>query len=119
MDVEISITAEEDEMEVVEDVIATIRGDSAIGLISKRERYVLRALLKNSEGAARRVIHGDAAVIDDSPFRDRDDDTERSEVGRILERLEDIGLARQEQATWYPEVDSELSEVVANIDDDD
>lgn len=83
---------------------------STVELLSRRERYVLQALRKHSDGAARRVIHREASKLEDSPFtKSSTDGAERSEVGSILSKLKDLGLARREKSTWYP-ADSALPE---------
>ena len=54
-------------------------------------------------GAVRRVIHGDASELPDSPFEEPNSNgTERSEVGSILSHLQNIGLAEQNKHTWSP-----------------
>jgi hypothetical protein len=104
MDIELNLTMDEDELDLLESVVKTLKGgESAIELLSDRERYVLRALWKHNNGAARRVIHRDAANISGSPFTEPNKDgAERSEVGSILSKLKDLGLAQREKSSWYP-----------------
>ena len=110
MKMELSITVEDDEVDVIKEIISTVSGgESAISLLSERERYVLRALWQNRSGAARRVTHRDVVNLDDSPFRDHEDGSERSEVGSILSKLADLGLAEREKSTWYPSGDTGIS----------
>jgi hypothetical protein len=77
--------------------------ESAISQLTKHERYVLRALCETPGGGARRVIHRTAGDFADSPFENPESNgTERSTVGSILARLTTVGLAEQDQSTWYP-----------------
>jgi len=110
MKLELSITVDEDEIDVVKEVISAVDdGESAISLLSERERYVLRALWQNRSGAARRVIHQDAAALNGSSFTDPNTNgKERDEVGSILSKLAEIGLAEREKSTWYPSENTKL-----------
>ena len=113
MEIELSITVDEEETNIIKDVMSVVSdGESAINVLSTRERYVLRALWQNQSGAARRVIHRSACEIDGSPFNSPEvNGTERDEVGEILTKLEDIGLARREKSTWYPSEDARIAEM--------
>jgi hypothetical protein len=105
MKAELTITFEEDELEMVKPVAtALVNGDvSREQGLGEEEQYVLRALRQHQDGAARRVIHRDAAATDGSPFTNPDaDGKERSEVGSILSRLVNKDLAQREKSTWYP-----------------
>jgi hypothetical protein len=75
----------------------------AIDRLTEKEHYVLRALKQNTGGAVRRVIHGDVSEIPGSPFRSPNSNgRERNEVGSILGRLKNVGLAERNKYTWYP-----------------
>ena len=110
---ELRLMFEEGEKDRVNKVLQAVDdSESALDLLSKRDRYVLRALTQNRSGAARRVIHADAADIAGSPFDSPDNNgTERSEVGEILYSLRDMGLAEREKATWYPTDDAIIDSV--------
>lgn len=86
----------------------------AIDRLTKPETYVLRALKRNTGGAVRRVIHGDASELEGSPFKEPNSNgRERSEVGSILSRLKTVGLAEQDKHTWYPT--EEVSSIEGSI----
>ncbi|UHQ96010.1 HNH endonuclease family protein [Natrinema halophilum] len=75
----------------------------AIDRLTTEEQFVLKALRQNTGGAVRRVIHGDVCELSDSPFDDPNSNgTERNEVGSILSRLQNVGLAEQNKHTWSP-----------------
>ncbi|ELZ77479.1 hypothetical protein C456_03041 [Haloferax volcanii DSM 14919] len=75
----------------------------AIDRLTVEELYVLRALRQNTGGAVRRVIHGDVSELPDSPFNEPNaNGKERNEVGSILSRLQNVGLAERNKHTWYP-----------------
>lgn len=75
----------------------------AIDRLTKEEQFVLKALRQNTGGAVRRVIHGDATELPDSPFEEPNSNgTERNEVGSILSRLQNVGLTEQNKHTWSP-----------------
>ncbi|WP_435362346.1 DUF262 domain-containing protein [Haloarchaeobius sp. DFWS5] len=75
----------------------------AVDRLTDEEEFVLRALCQNTSGAVRRVIHGDASQFTNSPFKNPESNgQERSEVGSILGRLRNVGLAERKKRTWYP-----------------
>lgn len=75
----------------------------AINRLTDEEEFVLRALCQNTGGAVRRVIHGDVSELPGSPFNSPNSNgKERSEVGSILSRLQNVGLAERNKHTWYP-----------------
>ena len=75
----------------------------AIDRLTEEERFVLRALCQNTGGAVRRVIHGDVSELPGSPFENPNSNgRERNEVGSILSRLDNVGLAERDNHTWYP-----------------
>lgn len=75
----------------------------AIDRLTEEEKFVLQALCHNSGGAVRRVIHGDVCDLPGSPFSNPNSNGhERSEVGAILSRLENVGLVERNKRTWYP-----------------
>ncbi len=75
----------------------------AIDRLRDDEKFVLQALCQNTGGAVRRVIHGDVSELPGSPFnRPNSNGEERSEVGSILNRLQNVGLADRNNYTWYP-----------------
>jgi len=77
--------------------------EDAIDRLTEEEQFVLRALRQNTGGAVRRVIHGDVSELPESPFDEPNaNGRERSEVGSILSRLQNVGLAEQNKHTWYP-----------------
>ena len=108
MEYRITITLDEDEREKRERILRALdESGGAVELLGKRERYVLQALTEHRSGAARRVIHREAAGLEDSPFTNPDENgPERSEVGSILSSLQDMGLATREKSTWYPTDDA-------------
>jgi hypothetical protein len=86
----------------------------AIPALTDRERAVLRALCGNPDGAARRVIHRDAAALADSPFHSPGTDgEERAAVGTILGRLVGVGLAQRDGHTWYPSDEARFARITA------
>ncbi len=75
----------------------------AIDRLTQEEQFVLRALCRNTGGAVRRVIHGDVSELPRSPFENPNSNgRERNEVGIILNRLDNVGLAERNKHTWYP-----------------
>jgi hypothetical protein len=77
--------------------------EDAILELTVEERYVLRALCENPDGAARRVVHRDASKLDGSPFENpQTNGPERNTVGSILSRLVGVRLAHRNKSTWYP-----------------
>lgn len=75
----------------------------AIDRLTDEEVFVLQALCQNTGGAVRRVIHGDVSELSGSPFDSPNSNgKERSEVGSILSRLQNVGLAERDKHTWYP-----------------
>lgn len=75
----------------------------AIDRLTEEEHFVLRALCQNTGGAVRRVIHGDVSELPGSPFENPNSNgRERNEVGSILSRLNNVGLAERDKHTWYP-----------------
>ncbi|WP_336365232.1 DUF262 domain-containing protein [Halalkalicoccus salilacus] len=75
----------------------------AVDRLTIEERFVLQALCQNTGGAIRRVIHGDASALSGSPFENPNSNgQERNEIGSILGRLQNVGLAERTKYTWYP-----------------
>ena len=75
----------------------------AIDRLTDEEEFVLRALCQNTGGAVRRVIHGDVSELPSSPINSPNSNgKERNEVGSILSRLQNVGLAERNKHTWYP-----------------
>jgi hypothetical protein len=75
----------------------------AVGRLTEEEQFVLKALLQNTGGAVRRVIHGDVSELPASPFEEPNSNgQERNRVGSILSRLQNVGLAEQNKHTWSP-----------------
>jgi hypothetical protein len=75
----------------------------AVNRLTDEEKFVLRALCQNTGGAVRRVIHGDVSDLPESPFNNPNSNgRERSQVGTILSRLKNVGLADRNKYTWYP-----------------
>lgn len=84
----------------------------AVDRLTKEEQFVLKALRRNTGGAVRRVIHGDASEGPDSPFEEPNSNgKERSKVGSILSRLQNVGLAEQNKYTWLPTDEALAAEV--------
>lgn len=75
----------------------------AIDRLTEQEEFVMQALCQNTGGAVRRVIHGDVSELHGSPFNSPNSNgQERNEVGSILSRLKNVGLAERNKHTWYP-----------------
>lgn len=86
----------------------------AIKELTEKEKYVLRALCRNTGGAVRRDVHADVCEIPESPFANpHSNGKERSEVGSILSRLRNVGLADRNNYTWYPTEEATSSEIIA------
>lgn len=72
----------------------------AIKELTEKEKYVLRALCRNTGGAVRRDVHADVCEIPGSPFANPPSNgKDRSEVGSILGRLRNVGLPDQNNYT--------------------
>lgn len=84
----------------------------AIEALTEEERYVLRSLCQNTDGAIRRIIHQNACGLRDSPFEDPNSNgNERRNVGSILSRLRNVGLADRDNYTWYPTEEAQEAKI--------
>jgi hypothetical protein len=111
MEIEIRITASEDEMEEVTNALSELNAgvstDRDALELSPTEIVVLRAVRENP-GRALRTVHRNAASYDDSPIDWTEEwSNERTTVQSALRTLRSQNLVYLDQRSWYPEQEDE------------
>ena len=117
MKVEVTITADDVELEEVNELIAGLADGSGLEAtvedeevteeleLTENERYVL-ASLQEEPRSALRVVHRVATEIEGAPFDSFDEDDgwneERREVREVLWSMKSDGLVDNDGQLWYP-----------------